>query len=166
MWALAIVDGPALFLVILGSVRVPRVQQCDKILEAHRHPQAIDKELSRGTFTVDLHEVYAKFITEGTAIVWSRGWRGKGKKKKTTFRPLGFLRSDLRKPSGRNVVFFFFLFPFTLYFILWRNGKMAWSAKNRFVGYWFWLLRNSTGLRKVGKILRQSNWVSYQTLFQ
>ena len=54
-------------------------------------------------------------------------WRVKGrgreeKRKKTTFRPLGFLRSesDLRKPSGRNVVFFLFsslLLPFTLYFI-------------------------------------------------
>ena len=38
----------------------------------------------------------------------SRGWR---EGKKTTFRPLGFLRSDLRKPSGRNVVFFPSLHP-------------------------------------------------------
>ena len=41
-------------------------------------------------------------------IVSSRGWR---EGKKTTFRPLGFLRSDLRKPSGRNVVFFPSLHP-------------------------------------------------------
>ena len=38
----------ALFLVILGSVRVPRVQQCDKILEAPRHPQLLTKSFHEG----------------------------------------------------------------------------------------------------------------------
>ena len=41
---------------------------------------------------------------------------GEERIKKTTFRPLGFLRSDLSKPSGRNVVFFLLSSPpFTLY---------------------------------------------------
>ena len=47
-------------------------------------------------------------LKESIVIVSSRGWR---EGKKTTFRPLGFLSSDLRKPSGRNVVFFPSLHP-------------------------------------------------------